>query len=165
MTMKKFLICITLLAIITSVPMADAATSQAPFITIDPLGNYTVGTVLYINGTTNLPVNATLSVLIYTSRVGLVARDTYVEYPGCFLPKPNISIMSIPSGINPWSVNVTDNCLRGLPAEWSPYIVVVRNNNDSVSAGPVSYCYFRHQTRRKLFLRHHIQNCPQFVES
>ena len=135
MTMKKFLICITLLAIITSVPMADAATSQAPFITIDPLGNYTVGTVLYINGTTNLPVNATLSVLIYTSRVGLVARDTYVEYPGCFLPKPNISIMSIPSGINPWSVNVTDNCLRGLPAEWSPYIVVVRNNNDSVSAG------------------------------
>jgi len=123
--------CIILVAIIVSISMADAATSQAPFITIAPIGNYTVGNVLYINGTTNLPVNATLSVFIYTSYY-------HPEYRGPPVPGyrlPNISIVSTPSGINLWSVNVTDIGVSELPAEWSPYILVVRNNNDSVSAG------------------------------
>ena len=60
--MKKFLIGIIFLAIPAGVPVANAGSSQAPFVTINPIGNYTLGNMLYINGTTNLPVNDTLTV-------------------------------------------------------------------------------------------------------
>ena len=107
--------------------------SPSYYITLDPIGNYTLGNVLYSNGTTNLPVSDTLLGSIYTSRMGLVDKNTNVEYPGCLLP--DISITSISSGINQWSAKVPGTCIRGPLAEWSPYIVVVQNNNDSVSAG------------------------------
>ena len=131
MPLKKFLICIIFLAILVGAPMADAAASQAPFITIDPIGNYTIGNMLYINGTTNLPVNDSLTVL--------VSPDHYV--PGPFAPPQyvfhsltNISIVSEPSGQNRWSVNATDISVSGLPAEWSPYIISVQDTGDSVYA-------------------------------
>ncbi len=129
--MKKFLIGIIFLAILAGVPVANAGSSQAPFVTIDPIGNYTLGNMLYINGTTNLPVNDTLTVL--------VSPDYYV--PGPFGPPEyvyhrwtNISIVSTPSGKNRWSVNATDISVSGLPTEWSPYLVSVRDTSDSVYA-------------------------------
>lgn len=107
-----------------------ASTNSTSFITINSIGNYTIGNVLYINGTTNLPVNTTLSVSIYP--------DYYNPgYRGPPLPMyllTNISIVSTPSGINLWSVNATGIDFNELSFKWSLYQVAVQNSDDSAFA-------------------------------
>ena len=68
---KKFLMRIILVAIAVSIPIAAAAASQAPpFITIDPIGNHTIGDVFFINGTTNLAVfNESIDLQIETGNM------------------------------------------------------------------------------------------------
>jgi hypothetical protein len=61
---KKFLMGIVLMAMVVSIPIADAASSQAPFITIDPIGNHALGEIFTLSGTTNLPQNQTIQIEI-----------------------------------------------------------------------------------------------------
>ncbi|MFZ0006135.1 hypothetical protein [Methanoregula sp.] len=106
---------------LTNPTSTTTAISSAPYITIDPIGNYTIGNVLNINGTTNLPVNTSLFATIFPDSYSPGYRGP--EQPAFFLT--NISIVSTPSGINLWSVNATDIGISGLPVEWSPYLVTV----------------------------------------
>ena len=102
-----------LLFLICSVAPASAADISStsfsnPFITIDPIGNHTIGDVFFINGTTNLPVTDTLTIHIrpLTPQHGGRGRlplGIYVD---------RIPIVSDSNGINHWSANVTDGYWR-----------------------------------------------------
>jgi hypothetical protein len=77
-----------------------------PFITIDSIGNHTIGDVFFINGTTNLPGSENLTIsLSYTfnmqHRLYPLSSNTSAEIP-------NVSISLSRSGTNRWSVNATD---------------------------------------------------------
>jgi hypothetical protein len=88
------------MAVAGSIPMADAASSQAPFITIDPIGNHTVGDVFFINGTANLAdFNRPLFLDIST-----VNRN-----PGGWGPefRSTVSLQPGENGVNTWSCNAT----------------------------------------------------------
>lgn len=116
---------------ITQVTMNTTIANSTPFITMNPVGNYTIGNVLYINGTTNLPLNVTLSGVIYPGY-------GYPGYRGPPLPAwdlKNILVTPGPSGINLWSVNATDIGVSGLSTEWSTYLVSVQDTTGFVSAG------------------------------
>jgi PKD repeat protein len=97
---KKFLMGIILVAMVVSISIADATSSQAPFITIDPIGNHTIGDVFFINGTTNLAVfNESLSLDISTVNIN----------PGGWGPefRSTVSVQPGEHGINTWSCNAT----------------------------------------------------------
>ncbi len=86
-----------------------------PFITIDPIGNHTIGDVFFINGTTNLPVseNLTLEIRDYAWTWRLHMKDEpNVPPPGYYAYLPYVSIIPGITGINQWSVNVTDAAER-----------------------------------------------------
>ena len=106
-----------LLAITLIVPMAKAENGNVtpvttPFITIDPIGNHSIGDVFFINGTTNLSVTENLTMYIVSSR--------YFEAPHQktdTAPNPNdaesitnilISQTLPETNRNHWSVNVTE---------------------------------------------------------
>jgi hypothetical protein len=102
-----------------------------PFITIDPIGNHTVGDVFFINGTTNLPTSEKLEGLIQTGIFMTQHGDSHLT-PSAFFP--DIPIVSTSSDTNRWSVNVTDIAISELPIRWSPYLVeVVLKDNSSIS--------------------------------
>ena len=117
-------ICIVCMAII---PLADADT---PFITIDPIGNYTVGDVFFINGTTNLPVSANISMEFY--RFWQLRGSSKNEMPHEIFTIDKIPINRTKSGINRWSVNVTDIAIQNLTN--TPYVVVI-GNSDAAATG------------------------------
>jgi hypothetical protein len=104
---KKFLVCLILLALLASVPVTDAARSQAPFITIDPIGTYTVDDVFFITGTTNLPASGTpLSIQI--------SSGWFTPAGGGCGYLSNATIEPGEYGINTWSCNTT-------PGLWQTY--------------------------------------------
>ncbi len=73
------------------------------YITIDPIGNHTLGDIFFINGTTNLPVNVTKP--LYLSLDISTANGT-PDRSGSFY----ISIGKIQpgeNGVNIWSINTT----------------------------------------------------------
>ena len=90
-----------LMAIAVSVPIADAASSQAPFITIDPIGNQTVDSAFFINGTTNLAAGTVFQLKIETTNFnpGGAGSDLVT----------NVTVQPGQDGVNQWSYNVTPN--------------------------------------------------------
>ena len=103
--------------------------TAAPFITIDPIEDHTVGAVFYINGTTNLPTSEKLNGLIQTT---IFKPHIDAEPPSPFFP--DIPIVSTSSGTNRWSVNITDRAISELGIGGSPYVVtVVSKDNSSIS--------------------------------
>jgi hypothetical protein len=79
---------------------------STPFITIDPIGNHTIGDVFFVNGTTNLPATENLS-LSFSYTFKMQSRR-YSVSPNTSAEIPDISISSSTSGTNRWSVNATD---------------------------------------------------------
>jgi hypothetical protein len=80
------------------------------FITIDPIGNHTIGDIFFINGTTNQPVSEHLTMDIVSYKY---IERTHMKFDLGPSPEesaymPDISISSDLSGTNRWSVNVTD---------------------------------------------------------
>jgi hypothetical protein len=103
---------------LTNPTPTPTASSGAPFITIDPVGNHSIGDVFFINGTTNLPVSENLTMDI-------------AFYPPCFsreytfceaAPIKDFPISPASSGTNRWSVNVTDS-FKNLP--YGQYLIDV----------------------------------------
>jgi len=110
---------IVLIAPTVSAENVNVAPVTTPFITIDPIGNHTIGEVFFINGTTNLPVseNLTIGVFPVTFHHGLKG---YIE------PEPGIVVYTIPivsatNGINHWSANITDG--NWIPGEFVATVV------------------------------------------
>lgn len=95
---------------------APTASSGTPFITIDPIGNHTIGDVFFIDGTTNLPVAENLTINIYNFRIYGCAVCNHQKTASCGdLDSPSggaeisdISISTDRSGTNRWSINITD---------------------------------------------------------
>jgi hypothetical protein len=116
---------------LTNQTLIATASSETPFITIDPIGNHTIGDVFFINGTTSLSVTENLTGGIRTTAYIMAMKSSHINYPSAILP--DISIVSTPSGTNRWSVNVTDVVVTNLndQPEWSPYVVVVRSKENS----------------------------------
>ena len=118
---------------LVSASNASVTLVTTPFITIDPIGNHTVGDVFFINGTTNLPPSEKLDLLIQTTIFKPGPKSDTGYRPGAFLS--DIPIISKSSGINRWSVNITDIAINELPSGWSPYVVtVISKENSSISA-------------------------------
>jgi hypothetical protein len=122
---RSFLAFFFLMIII--VPLVSANDSNGtsnitPFITIDPIGDYVIGDIFFINGTTNLPVTEKLVGTIITT-IFIPGGKSGTNYPSAFLS--DISIVSTSSDTNRWSVNVTDIAINELPVGWSPYLVSV----------------------------------------
>jgi len=81
------------------------------YITIDPIGNHTIGETFFINGTTNLPVSENLTFQIVLvdwmqngNRMKTSSGDTPPGKGGTFHSVP---ISPFLPGTNQWSVNVT----------------------------------------------------------
>ena len=94
------------------VPIASAENVTpvtTPFITIDPIGNHTIGDVFFINGTTNLPVSEKMTTYIY---VNVIRRGTksspWVDPPGEYAIIPVNLTFSATPGTNRWSANLMD---------------------------------------------------------
>jgi hypothetical protein len=108
MRVSGIFVLATFFVVIAIAPIAIAdnvTTSTTPFVTIDPIGNHTIGDVFFINGTTNLPATQNLTMDIFLS-------EKFFRSPED-LPHASSSIVEFPispgsSGINYWSVNVTD---------------------------------------------------------
>jgi len=134
--LKRLFLAFFFLMII-NVPLASAddpngTPDTTPFITIDPIGDYVIGDIFFINGTTNLPVSEKLEGTIDTT-IFIPGDKSGTNYPSAFLP--DIPLVSTSSGTNKWSVNVTDIAVNELPVGFSPYIVtVVSKENSSISA-------------------------------
>ncbi len=99
------------------VPLANAdevnvSPNITPFITIDPIGNHTIGDVFFINGTTNMPVSENLT----------ISFERYIDFgaphaknnPDHLVSISDIPISSAIPGTNRWSVNVTDFTIKHL---------------------------------------------------
>ncbi|MGA2698405.1 MAG: hypothetical protein ABSE74_02060 [Methanoregula sp.] len=100
---------------LTNQTLIATASSETPFITIDPIGNHAIGDVFFINGTTNLPAGEDLSMSIMELYANNHTEPQFApEYPNgdeFFDLINNISITSTasaPFGINTWSENVKD---------------------------------------------------------
>ena len=77
-----------------------------PYITIDPIGNHTIGDVFFINGTTNLPVSEDLSVIIRSTRhISRPHMKTEITHG---FDSGYVPIIKGINGTNLWSVNATD---------------------------------------------------------
>jgi hypothetical protein len=104
----------------------------APFITIDPIGNHTIGDVFFINGTTNLPVTEPLLMDIFNFHLLCCTSGVQRESPFCpgyrldnVARVSDFSIYQDLSGPNRFSVNVTDR-LRGFVS--GDYVVDICSN-------------------------------------
>ncbi|MDD1694786.1 MAG: hypothetical protein LUQ71_08695 [Methanoregula sp.] len=101
--------CMVLLVLGWFGPCPGAASSpDAPFITIDPIGNHTYIEQFFINGTTNLAV----------SNESLLLRIGSAEFnPGGFgssFYTLNVSITRGEHGVNTWSAEI-------MPSRWEVY--------------------------------------------
>jgi hypothetical protein len=109
-----------------SLPVMGNASAPADYlITIDPIGNYTIGGVFFINGTTNLPVSNNLTLEIMDSRIYSpphMKNWIFVRIPGRFVSIQFVPIVSDSRGDGQWSVNVTD-AVNGLDP--STYLVAI----------------------------------------
>jgi len=84
------------------------------FITIDPISDHTIGEIFFINGTTNLPLFENISMSFIESRS--LGRNSIKE-PGRSpydYEIENIPISPAKSGINRWSVNMTEFAVNNL---------------------------------------------------
>jgi hypothetical protein len=100
------------------------------FITIDPIGNHTIGDVFFINGTTNLPISENLT--IWFGNYEWEEQSFTYDCKECQRIPPtdkvgkveNIPISPTVNDTNRWSANVT-NIVKGLVS--GEYAVDVRS--------------------------------------
>jgi hypothetical protein len=107
-------------------------TSANYWIKLDPVGDHSIGDVILINGTTNLPVTENLTMLI--SGVWRSAQKDS-EHDSREVIVHNIPIFSepaIPGGVNRWSINVTDTVQKNLIVD--DYDVGVFSSRDDINA-------------------------------
>jgi hypothetical protein len=112
---------------LTNLTPDTTESSGEPLFMVDPIGNHAIGDIFFINGTTNLPVseNLTLHILDYFWLIGPKTKSKSYPLPsGRYVFISNIPISSATSGLNRWSVNVTDNVKELVSNE---YIVWVCN--------------------------------------
>jgi hypothetical protein len=85
--------------------------SSNPYIAIDPIGDHAIGDIIFINGSTNFPASRNLTMEIFDAYLN---GPTHIKNGGNNFPIgktisiPYISIISNSSGINRWSVNVSE---------------------------------------------------------
>jgi len=116
-TALLFLICSA-----TPASAADISSTSVtnPYITIDPIGNHTIGEVFFINGTTNLPVKEklTMDIVSYKYIMRPHMKHELGPSPRESAHMPVISISLTLRGTNRWSVNVTDIVKELLSGEY-----------------------------------------------
>ena len=118
------------MAIVVSIPIVDAATSQSPFITIDPIGNHAIGDVFFINGTTNLPVTENLSIIIQNFRVSSSKNSPDRSYPVIHIDNiPVIPEVIVNSEENGWSANVSESVKQLVSGNYVVYVYASQENN------------------------------------
>jgi hypothetical protein len=128
---KEFLIGILLMVVITGIPIAGAENVTpvtTPFITINPIGNHTVGDVFFINGTTNLGTRE--------RSLGLDI-EWWAFNPSGFSTPFYATIASIQpeeNGTSTWSAEI-------IPSQWEIYILSDHHPTSTVfkSANPGEY--------------------------
>ena len=104
-------VAVSLVFLVFAIPSSALAiaSSQAPFITIDPIGNHTVDSAFFINGTTNLPPED--SPLLFS----IIEANNF--HPGggtgSFFCQ-NVSITPEKNGLNTWSVYAS-------PDQWETF--------------------------------------------
>ena len=120
---------LALMVFICCIPFTSAETVTqvtTPFITIDPIGNHTVGDMFFINGTTNLPDSDNLLMWITSSDYERPHDKSEMgPLPGEYTDVQNISIFSDITGTNRWSVNVTNTVKELDPGEFNVYLVSI----------------------------------------
>jgi hypothetical protein len=117
---------------LTNQTLIATASSETPFITIDPIGNHTIGDVFFVEGTTTLSVSD-------NRNLSLGIAPDYPTPAGprySFRASPAIVLGS--NGINQWSVNVTDFA-RSNPGVWLVVIGVYDNNVPSIDSQEQSF--------------------------
>jgi|WetSurMetagenome_2_1015567.scaffolds.fasta_scaffold491416_1 hypothetical protein len=138
-----FLIMVTCWLPVSGADNVSVTPVTTPFITIDPIGNHTVGDVFFINGTTNFPVSENLSMHIQST---IIRKGRYWGDPVEILAFiSSISIYPDQSENNRWSMNVT-NSINQLRSD--EYDVVVEKNSGlgsecNVSATDVFFLFPR----------------------
>ncbi len=97
----KLRLILLFIAFVTFIFFVSAAADNATFfITIDPVGNQTLGDEFFINGTTNLPLNETIFVAIYPQQ--------FCPGGGCGTTfESNRTVQPGKNGLNVWSCNVS----------------------------------------------------------
>lgn len=104
-------LCIVMVAVLLAIhmiiPSASAegnlTPSGTPFITIDPIRNYTAGDIFIIHGTTNLPVSNEKSLIFSITTAGY--------NPGGFRGYSYTTKLAISpgtNGSNQWTINITN---------------------------------------------------------
>jgi hypothetical protein len=95
---------------LTNITANSTVYPAKPFITIDPIGNHTIGDVFFINGTTNLPVsqNLTIDIVSYKYIMRPHMKNELGPGPHSSAYMKGIPISSAFPGTNRWYANVTD---------------------------------------------------------
>jgi hypothetical protein len=86
---------------------ANVTPSTTPFITIDPIGNHTIGDVFFINGTIRNSTTENVSVHLDTF-CNMFRPHMKSEIAPGYYTISNIPIEHGEKGVNRWSVNITD---------------------------------------------------------
>jgi hypothetical protein len=90
-----------------NISSVNSSSVNRTFITIDPIGNHSVGETFAVEGTTNLPLTGNVSVDIRSSTINRTSNsrsfDSYTLIP----------VMSGQNGTNRWSTSVST-------ANWTP---------------------------------------------
>jgi hypothetical protein len=112
---------------------ANLTPNITPFITINPVGNHTVGDVFFISGTTNLPAGVPLIIFMN--------QPEYTPAGGGSFFTSTVPIQSGENGINLWSCSVSSTtqfwscdgrCQRASPVAWpGMYYITVNPSYDS----------------------------------
>jgi hypothetical protein len=113
--------------------------SEPYYITIDPIGNHTIGDVFFINGTTNLPTSELLIMNIYNFNVFCCSQKSgHLKNDACSeLSFDNVaevsgfSIYPDLSGSNRFSINVTDRVMDFVGGDYVVYVC----SNQTCSVG------------------------------
>jgi hypothetical protein len=119
--------------------MNTTLANEPPLITIDPIENHTIGDIIFITGTTNLPVTNNLMMNIYSSSIACpVAGNGENPNPeNCeknIAQTPGISIIPDLPGSNMWSINATDT-VKDFDINESPYLIQIQSEeNISIAA-------------------------------
>ena len=116
----------------TPIPMNTPAANSTPFITIDPIGNHSIGDVFFINGTTNLPVTENLTVQIIEGFHLRTKADLGAYVHGITEDVPISPNTTTNMGVHQWSLNVTDPVMIALVSD--RYSVGVYSKDANISS-------------------------------
>ena len=133
MDISRFFLTFLFLMFILLPVSADLQTlnSSELFITIDPIGNHTIGEVFFINGTTNLPISENLSINVFPALYHPVSRG----HEDLGFTNDRISIISQDNGIKHWSINVSEG-------HWANEVYIVTIGSKKFRPDPPTIQFF-----------------------